>query len=123
MPRLVPVLALAAAFSLAACSPAPDEQQLARDQADQRAEEATLAAEPAPLEAPAVNASACDPVQAQWLVGTTPTDAQVEQARTEAGAETVRTLKPNEAVTLEFNDTRLNLEVDEAGVVQSVRCG
>ncbi len=123
MPRLHPALTLAASCTLAACSPAPDEQQLALDQAEQRAEQAAQAAQSAPLQAPAMNAAACDPVQAQWLVGTTPTDAEMEQARTDAGAQSLRRLRPNEMVTMEFNDTRLNLEVDEAGVVQSVRCG
>jgi len=120
MSRFLPCLAFAATLTLAACTAAPDEQQLARDQAVERAQQA---AQPQPVGAPAVDAAACDPVQAQWLVGTTPSEAEIEQARTDAGAQSVRSLRPNEVVTMEFNDTRLNLEVDEAGVVQSVRCG
>jgi hypothetical protein len=35
----------------------------------------------------------------------------------------VRTLKPNQAVTLEFNGGRLNLVVDASDRVTAVRCG
>lgn len=104
---------------LAACAPTPDEQQQAVDQAEQRAiADAQPAAEPA-----AVDAGGCDPVQAQWLVGKVPTEAEMEQARTDTGAKISRTLKPGEVVTMEFNASRLNVDVDEAGIAVSVRCG
>ena len=106
-------------LALAACAPTPDEQQQAIDQAEQRAQaEAQPAAAPAP-----VDAAACDTVQAQWLVGKVPTEAEVEQARSDSGAEVVRTLKPGQVVTMEFNASRLNIDVDDAGTVISVRCG
>jgi len=110
------------AITLAACTAAPDEQQRAVEQSEQRAE---LAAQPAPAPpaAAAVDAAACDAVQAQWLVGKTPTEAEIEQARTDAGAQSARSLKPGQAVTMEFNATRLNLDLDEAGTVVSARCG
>jgi len=34
-----------------------------------------------------------------------------------------RALKPGQAVTMEFNGARLNLDVDARGRVTSVRCG
>ena len=106
-------------LALAACAPTPDEQELALEQAELRAEaDARPAAEPAP-----VDAAACDTVQAQWLVGKVPTEAEVEQARSDSGAEVVRTLKPGQVVTMEFNASRLNIDVDDAGTVISVRCG
>ncbi|MDQ3511876.1 MAG: I78 family peptidase inhibitor [Pseudomonadota bacterium] len=105
--------------ALAACTPAPDERQQAIDESEERAE---VAAQPASEPEPG-DAGACDSVQAQWLVGKVPTDAEVEQARTDSGAEGVRVLKPGVMVTMEFNPSRLNIDVDEAGVVISVRCG
>jgi hypothetical protein len=122
MSRLVFLLAATVGLAMAGCAPAPDEQQRALEQAEARAD---LAAQPPPTPPPAaaVDASACDPVQAQWLVGTTPTDAEMEQARGDAGAQSVRSLKPGQVVTMEFNATRLNVELDEAGAVASVRCG
>ncbi|HZF99194.1 MAG TPA: I78 family peptidase inhibitor [Pseudoxanthomonas sp.] len=120
MSRLVFFLAAFAGLALAGCAPAPDEQQRALDQAEHQAR---LAAEPPPPPPVAVDASACDPVQAKWLGGKKATQAELEQARSDAGARTVRTLKPGQVVTMEFDATRLNVELDEAGVVASVRCG
>ena len=118
MSRLV-LPALVLALSLSACAPAQDEQEEAVAQSEQRAEEAS---QPAPVE-PAVAAGACDDSQAQWAIGKTLTDAEVEQARTDSGAESVRTLKPDQMATMDFNDKRLNLDLDAAGVVTAVRCG
>ena len=118
MSRLV-LPALLFALGLSACAPAQDEQEEAVAQSSQRAEEAS---QPAPAEPP-VAAGACDDSQAQWAVGKTPTSAEVEQARTDSGAESVRTLKPDQMVTMDFNDKRLNLDLDASGVVTAVRCG
>jgi len=115
---LMPVAALLI-LALAACAPQPDEQEQAAAQSEQRAEEA---AQPAPSE-PAATAAACDDSQAQWAIGKKVTDADIEQARKDAGAETARTLKPNQPVTLEFNANRLNLDLDDAGLVAAIRCG
>ncbi|MEE7546414.1 peptidase inhibitor I78 family protein [Xanthomonas sp. Kuri4-1] len=65
----------------------------------------------------------CDATQVQSLVGQTLTEAVSSQAREDAGAKSVRVLKPGQAVTMEFNGERLNLEVDAHNVVASVRCG
>lgn len=106
-------------LAVAACTPTPDEQQQAVDQSEQRAEEV---AQPAPVE-PEIVAGACDDSQAQWAVGKTVTDADVEQARKDAGAESARTIGPDQMVTMDFNDKRLNLDTDAKGVVTAVRCG
>ncbi|KAF1712286.1 Elastase inhibitor AFLEI Flags: Precursor [Pseudoxanthomonas kalamensis DSM 18571] len=107
-------------LGLAACSaPVPDEQERALVAAEQRAEaDATL-----PPVAEPVDAASCDAVQAQWTVGKTLTEAEVDQARQDAGAQVVRTLKPNQPVTMDFNAARLNIELDEQGAVVSIRCG
>ncbi|RZJ13449.1 MAG: hypothetical protein EOO54_19995 [Haliea sp.] len=47
----------------------------------------------------------------------------VEDARQRSGSYMARVLRPNQAVTMEFNAQRLNLDVDSAGVVTRVRCG
>ena len=119
MPRHHFVVTALLACAVAACAPTPDEQQQAVDQAEQRAEEV---AQPAPA-TPEVVAGACDDSQAQWAVGKTVTDADVEQARKDAGAESARTIGPDQMVTMDFNDKRLNLDTDAKGVVTAVRCG
>lgn len=108
-------------LSLAACgSPAPDEQEQALADAQHAAE---ADAEPAPAEPAPAPAEACDALQVQWTVGKTLTDADLEQARKDAGAQAIRTLKPGQVVTMEFRADRLNLELDDQGVVASARCG
>jgi peptidase inhibitor I78 family protein len=115
---LLPATALLT-LCLAACAPTPDEQERAVAQSEQRAE---AAAQPAPPTPPAA-AAACDDSQAQWAIGKKVAQADVEQARKDSGAESARTLKPGQVVTMEFNANRLNLDLDEAGVVTAIRCG
>lgn len=115
---LLPAIVLLT-LGVAACAQPADEQVEAIAQAEQRAEAAAQPAPPVP-EAPA---AACDDSQAQWAVGKVVTEADVEQARTDSGAKTVRTLKPGQMVTLEFDANRLNLDLDGTSVVTGVRCG
>lgn len=100
---LLSVLAVAALLSgCAASAPAP----------------APVAAGPAP--APQMQ---CNADGARFAIGE-PASAQLEAvARVRAGAERVRTLKPNQVVTMEFNAGRLNLVVDARSRVTAVRCG
>ncbi|SDR15201.1 I78 family peptidase inhibitor [Pseudoxanthomonas sp. CF125] len=119
MSRLLLPAAALLTLCLAACTSKPDEQEQAVAQSEERAEEA---AQPAPPTPPAA-ATACDDSQAQWAVGKKVTEAEVEQARKDSGAETARTLKPNQMVTMEFNGNRLNLDLDDAGTVTAIRCG
>lgn len=69
------------------------------------------------------SAMSCDAEAARSVVGQTASADLVEQARSAAGAETARTLKPGEVVTMEFNGNRLNLDVDASNTVTNVRCG
>ncbi|RZA29351.1 MAG: Elastase inhibitor AFLEI Flags: Precursor [Lysobacteraceae bacterium] len=114
----LPAIALLT-VGIAACAPTPDEQEQAVAQSEVRAQEA---AQPAPSE-PVAATGNCDDSQAQWAIGKKVTDADVEQARKDSGAATARTLKPGQAMTMEFNGNRLNLEVDQAGLVTAIRCG
>ncbi|MET0808530.1 MAG: I78 family peptidase inhibitor [Pseudoxanthomonas sp.] len=115
---LLPAVALLT-LGVAACTPDPDEQEQAVAQSAERAQEA---AQPAQSTPPAA-AAACDDSQAQWAIGKKVSAADVEQARKDSGAELARTLKPDQAVTMEFSANRLNLELDDAGLVVAIRCG
>ena len=100
----LPILAALAAssFLMSACSSTPATGQ---------------APDPAPV------AGRCNAAPAQFAVSRN-ADATLEnEARTRAGAKTVRVLKPNQIVTMEFNAERLNLSVDDAGRVTRVACG
>ncbi len=119
MSRSAPLVAFFAVI-LAACSAAePDEQTVATEQS----QAAAHAVAEADAVEPVVEEGACDDTQAQWTVGKTVTEAEVEQARVDAGAESVRTIKPDQMVTMDFNTNRLNLDMDEAGTVTAARCG
>lgn len=73
--------------------------------------------------APSDTAGQCDASQAQSVIGQQASEAVLAQARTAAGAGTVRALKPDDVVTMEYRDDRLNVMVDDAGIVTAVRCG
>jgi len=65
----------------------------------------------------------CQAQPAQFAIGYTLTDAVVEEVQRRSGAKLARVLRPDMAVTLEFNPERVNIEVDAANRVASVRCG
>ena len=86
------------------------------------------ASEPATAAAPAAPATppaqpGCNAEAARRLVGQIATAEVVEQARSAAGAENARTLKPGQVVTMEFNPSRLNIDVDAGNTITNVRCG
>lgn len=67
--------------------------------------------------------AACNPVPAHVFVGEPATPANVEAARVAAGASTARTIAPGQVVTMEFLESRLNLDVSSDNVILDVRCG
>ena len=68
-------------------------------------------------------ARTCQAEPARAVIGQVATASVVEEARQRAGAHSARVLRPGQAVTLEFDATRLNLEVDASSRVVAVRCG
>lgn len=124
-PRFVLPLALLCLAACAGPSPAPGEgDEAERDQALLDARDAADSAASAATDSTtAPPPPSCDATAVQGLVGEAAGEDLVEQARTDAGADQVRLLKPGQAVTLEFNGARLNVEVDEAGNIVSLRCG
>jgi hypothetical protein len=63
-------------------------------------------------------ADTCNMAQYTALIGKPATDAGVPAA----GA-SVRIIKPGDQVTMDFSETRLNIDVDAAGVITGLRCG
>lgn len=125
----MPLLGAALALSLAACSPQPadpadsPEGVSATDPADATTMPPAAAGRGDALEpAPAFD-DPCNADNVQSLVGQQATEEVVEQARIDAGAQTARTLRPDQAVTMEYREGRLNVDVDENGVITGLRCG
>lgn len=73
-------------------------------------------------EAPPV-AGQCNADAAQGHVGHAATAEMIEAARKDAGADSVRTLKPGQAVTMEYLAGRLNLYLDANGKIERIGCG
>lgn len=65
----------------------------------------------------------CDADAAKAAIGQPSSDAVVEQARIAAGAKSTRVLRPNQPATMDFRDDRLNVRLDDVGVVKSLDCG
>lgn len=124
------LLAAALALSFAACSPAPPEPTdppediAAVDPADATTMPPAAGATDDAMQpaGPGLDGH-CDADAVQSLVGEQATDEVVEQARTDAGATLVRTLGPDEVVTLEYREGRLNVDVDDDGTITGLRCG
>jgi hypothetical protein len=83
---------------------------------------AACAQQPSAPSAPSAGGP-CNAASAQFAVGQAYSDALGEEARQRSGARVMRTLRPNQAVTLEFNGERLNLQLDAVGQVAAARCG
>lgn len=114
--------------TLCACSAgnAPTDDGAEQEQAITAAQQAAESAATPPANGEAdvpPPAPTCDASQVQGLVGQKVDAAASEQARVDAGADSVRLLEPGQMVTMEFDGKRLNIEVDASGVVIAVRCG
>lgn len=94
-------LLLAGALALASCAPSQNA--------------APTMPEPAQSE--------CGAGQLDEFVGATATDALIAHIRQEVGHERIRTIRPGDAVTMDFRADRLNIEIGEDGRIVAVRCG
>ena len=84
----------------------------------------TTAPSAPPMSDPMPPATAqCHADAAQSFVGQAATPQTVEAARQRAGAEIARVLKPDQMVTMEYREGRLNVYVDKANVITRIACG
>jgi len=65
----------------------------------------------------------CDATKVQFAVASPASPDLLERARLAAHATTARFLRPNQAITLEFLASRLNLNLNERDIVLSGYCG
>lgn len=88
---------------------------------------ATPSREPAPSAPPppaaGAEVGACRGADAEYGVGRAYTDALGVELQGKAGAKGLRVIRPGQAVTMDFRDDRLNVELDAAGKVKRVSCG
>jgi hypothetical protein len=103
-------LLLLAGVALMACTPAEEPAATAST-------ETTPASTPAPPPSDPA-ADTCNMAQYASLVGKPSTDAGVPPA-----SATVRIIRPGDQVTMDFQATRLNIEVGADGAITAIRCG
>ncbi|SOE47459.1 putative exported protein [plant metagenome] len=113
---LTPVALLVSAGILAGCAGRSDVSRPA-------------AAEPAPSGSaaattpPPAAGGECNADTVQDALGKTISDSLAATLRERSGSATGRTLRPGQVVTMEYNPQRLNILVDDAGVITAIRCG
>ncbi|MDB5687150.1 MAG: hypothetical protein JWR77_1739 [Rhizorhabdus sp.] len=74
------------------------------------------------LPPPADAAPACSATSARGFIGKSG-DGNAEAARQAADAEAVRLIRPGQAVSQDYRVERLNLKLDDKGVVVAITCG
>ena len=76
-----------------------------------------------PAQQPENPAAGCQAEALPGLLGEPATAERVELARQQSGARSVRVLAPGDAVTLDYDSQRLNIDIDEAELIQRISCG
>ncbi|MFS0736322.1 I78 family peptidase inhibitor [Sphingomonas sp. 1P06PA] len=95
-------LILPATLLLSACAPADDRPPVG---------------ETVPADGP------CDATPGQKFLGAIGDPAAVESIRIATGSRAARRIEPGMAVTMDYRQDRVNVELDEAGKIKAVRCG
>lgn len=67
--------------------------------------------------------SRCDADPIHDLIGKTLDNQLATEARDQADARFLRITRPNQPVTMDYNPQRLNIDIDNAGVILQVSCG
>ena len=65
----------------------------------------------------------CDAAGAQSLIGQAATSRLASDALSRTGAKTVRWIRPGQAVTMDFREDRLNIELDAGNRIVRISCG
>jgi len=134
MRRLQPLLlAGLATLALAGCS-RPDSQAPAPVESlvplpSEQPAPPTPTPKPAPpvastRPAPATPANDdCGAGKLKTYLGQLPTTDVVDKIRAAVAHERIRTIKPGDAVTMDYRSDRLNIEIGEDGRIKQLRCG
>lgn len=109
-------LLILAGVALMACTPADKPAETASTTTTTTT--TTEPATPPPATPADPAADTCNMAQYASLVGKPATDPGVPP-----NGATVRIIKPGDQVTMDFQGTRVNFDVDAAGMITAIRCG
>lgn len=79
--------------------------------------------EPAPVPPRVAPSGECGAERVQDRVGRPYAEGLGEAILAESGAATLRVIRPGEAVTLDYRGDRINVRLDDDGVITDIRCG
>lgn len=65
----------------------------------------------------------CNAEPAQSHIGKPASDANVQAAFKASGAKTMRSIKPGQAVTMDYRQDRVNVYQDASGNIERISCG
>ena len=111
------LLAITLTLGLAACAPA-DEAVIADDH--RGVPPPSHAPTPPPTEDETMK---CVDTGTSWAIGQLADEAMVQRIRTETHSDRVRVIKPGMAVTMDYREDRVNIDVDADNRIVKVRCG
>lgn len=118
------VLLLGCTALIVACSTPVDLSESAEHRSpDTSVSDSATNGSPAGMDAMSGSEYRCDADPAQTLLGQTVSSDIEARAKELSGSKTVRTLRPDNVITMEYNPQRINLRVDEQDAITSVGCG
>ena len=74
-------------------------------------------------QAETVAGGTCNADPAQSQVGKPASDANVQAAFKASGAKAMRSIKPGQAVTMDYREDRVNVYQDASGNIERISCG
>jgi hypothetical protein len=83
---------------------------------------AACASQPA-ADGPAASGGTCNAEPAQSYVGKPASDGNVQAAFKASGAKGMRSIKPGQAVTMDYREDRVNIYQDASGNIERISCG
>ena len=75
-----------------------------------------------PQDAPP-QATQCIADAAVWAIGQGVGDEIVERVRVDTGSQSVRVIRPGQAVTMDYRHDRVNIKLNERDAIVGVSCG
>ena len=84
---------------------------------------AACAAVPQPPPLPPPPPAQCTAEPAAWAIGKAPTADVLDRIRFDTHSQVVRVLHPNDVMTMDYSNARVNVKVNERNAIVGITCG